>query len=403
MAGKYRFLIIVLILIVLGALLAYYLLNNSSDSLPFTTAKAVLGDIRVAISTNGIIEPIDPGEVYAPIDAFVASIQKLEGSEIEKGRLLMRLESQQLRTALAEATAALLQARGQAHLVLSGPQKEEVAALDASIAEYRMQLDQQNKDMQIEEALLARQAATRATVENMRKQRDLLQLRLEALEQKKKDLPSRYSAEEKDWERGKISELTKQVSLLEQQLQMESVLAPKTGLIYSLPVKPGSYVTRGQLLAQIYEPGKIRLRAYVDEPDLGRIKKGQSVLIEWDGMPGKQWRATVDKPAEEVVALNNRSVGNVICSIEGDPRELIPNLNVKVEIAADHKANTIIVPRSALFSSGGKLSVLISEGKRIIERPVDIGLSTSETIEILHGANEGDSVVINPGEIRKSN
>jgi HlyD family secretion protein len=237
----------------------------------------------------------------------------------------------------------------------------------------------------------------------MRKQRDLLQLRLEALEQKKKDLPSRYSAEEKDWERGKISELTKQVSLLEQQLQMESVLAPKTGLIYSLPVKPGSYVTRGQLLAQIYEPGKIRLRAYVDEPDLGRIKKGQSVLIEWDGMPGKQWRATVDKPAEEVVALNNRSVGNVICSIEGDPRELIPNLNVKVEIAADHKANTIIVPRSALFSSGGKLSVLISEGKRIIERPVDIGLSTSETIEILHGANEGDSVVINPGEIRKSN
>ena len=400
MARKYAFLIALLILILLGAFLAYKWLSNNSDSLQLTTAKAVRRDIRVVISTNGIIEPINPSEVYAPIDAFVAAVQKQEGSEVEKGRLIMRLESQQLRTSLAEAKAALLQARRQAQVVLVGPQKEEVAALDASIAERALQLEQQNKDLQVEESLLAKQATPRATVENMRKQRDLLQLQLETLKQKKQDLQARYSAEEKGWEQEKISELAKQVSLLEQQLQMESVLAPKSGLIYSLSVKPGSFVTKGQLLAQIYEPGEIRLRAYVDEPDLGRVKKGQSTRIEWDGRPNQKWTGSVEKPAEQVVALNNRSIGYVFCSIDGGPKELIPNLNVKVEIMTDLKTNALIVPRSAVFNHEGKPAVLLSDGKGTIAKPVDPGLVTSEEIEILNGIHEGDSVVLNPGEVR---
>jgi HlyD family secretion protein len=400
MARKYALLIALLIVILLGAFLAYFLLSNNSDSNQLSTAKAVRRDIRVVIGTNGIIEPLNPSEVYAPIDAFVAAVQNQEGSEIEKGRLIMRLESQQLRTSLAEAKAAVLQARRQAQAIIGGPQKEEVAALEASIAERELQLDQLSKDLQLEESLLAKQATPRATVESMRKQRDLLQIQLEALQQKKRDLQTRYSAEEKGWEQNKISELARQVSLMEEQLQMESVFAPKSGLIYFLPVKPGSYVTKGQLLAQIYEPGKIRLRAYVDEVDLGRVRKGQAALVEWDGMPDQQWTAIVEKPAEQVVALSNRSVGYVLCSIDQGPKGLIPNLNVKVEITTDFKANALVVPRSAVFNRDGNPSVLLLEGKEKITKPLDLGLITSDEIEILDGIHAGDSVVLNPGEVR---
>ncbi|MBN1567551.1 MAG: HlyD family efflux transporter periplasmic adaptor subunit [Acidobacteria bacterium] len=398
MARKYGFLIALFVLILLAAYLVYSGLSNRSDSPPFNTAKAVRRDIKVAISTNGIIEPISPSEIYAPIDAFVAGVQKQEGSEIAEGQLLIRLESRELRTSLAEAKAALLQARRQAQAILGGPLKEEVAALDASIAERELQLEQQEKDLQLEESLLAKQATPRATVEAMRKQRDILQLQLNALRQKKQDLQMRYSTEEKQWEQDKVSELAKQVSLLERQLQLESIVAPENGLIYSLSVKPGSYVTRGQTLAQIYEPGKIRLRAYVDEPDLGRIRKGQSVLIEWDGMPDQQWSGAVQTPAEQVVAMNNRSIGYVLCSIDKGPNGLIPNLNVKVEIATDFKANVLIVPRSAVFNDEGKPAVLLLEGTGTKAKPVNLGLFTSEEIEILQGIDEGDSIVLNPGE-----
>jgi HlyD family secretion protein len=401
MTRKTGILLVLLILVFISAIVAYLFMGTDSHVFRYRTTKAALRDIKVVISTNGIIEPVDPSEVYAPIDAFIAAVPHQEGTKIEKGRSLMRLESREIRAAIAEATSSLLQAKRQAQVVLSGPQKEEVTALDASIAECKLQLEQLTKDLQVEESLLAKQATTRATVESMRKQRDLLQLRLESLEQKKKDLPARYSAAEKKWEQDKINALTKQVFFLEQQLQMESIPSPKNGVIYSLAAKPGSYATKGQLLAQIYEPGKIRLRAYVDEPDLGRITKGLRAKIEWYGMPNQQWTGVVEKPAEQVVALNNRSIGNVLCSITSGPKGLIPNLNVKVEITTDFKANALVVPRSAIFSNEGKQAVLLLEGKNKIAKPVELGLITSEEIEILHGINAGDTIILNPNEVKQ--
>jgi HlyD family secretion protein len=399
MAKKFSVLIVLLALVLLFGLGIYFLTSNS-NSTPLRTTKVARHELKVVISTNGIIEPVERGEVYAPLDAFVSAVYKQEGAQIEKGQPLIRLESQPLRTALAEAKAALLEARRQARVVMSGPSKEEMTALDASIAECALQLEQTNKDLELEASLLSKQATSRAAVETLRKQRDLLQVRLDGLKNKKTDLEARYSAEEKEWEQDKLSELNQQVALLQQQLQMESVLAPQSGVIYALPIKSGAYVSKGELLAQIYQPGKIRLRAYVDEPDLGRIARGQAVVIEWDGMPNKQWNGVIEKPAEQVVVMNNRSVGHVLCSVEAGPRELIPNLNVKVQITTARKADVLVIPRSAVIRQGGKTAVLLSQGDRTVVKPVELGLVTSEEIEILQGINAGDSVVINPGDAK---
>jgi len=400
MASKTRILIALLVAILLCAVFAIYFWSRGSQHPQYATATAVRQDIRIVVSTNGIIEPADRSEIYAPINAFVARIPNKEGSEIAQGGLLMRLESKELRTALSEARAALLQQKRQAREVMTGPSKEELSRLDASIAECEMQLEQQQKDLLIEDSLYQKGATPRSAVENMQKQRNLLQIRLAGLQQQKRDLQERYSADDKEWEQDKVSEMIQQVNLLEQQLKMESILAPKSGLIYSLLVKPGSYVTSGQLLAQIYEPGNMRLRAYVDEPDLGKIEPGQPVAIRWDGLPDRQWTGMVDKQAEQVVALDNRSVGHVLCSIDGNPKELIPNLNVDVEITTAVKKNALVVPRSAVFNDDGKPAVLLMELDRTITKPVAMGLVTSQEIEILDGIHEGDPVVLYPAEVR---
>jgi HlyD family secretion protein len=283
---------------------------------------------------------------------------------------------------------------------MTGPPKEEISELDASIAEYEMQLQQQQRDLDIEESLYIKGATPRNAVEALKKQGDLLRLRLDSAKEQKRDLQQRYSADEKKWEQDKVTELAKQVDLLEQQLKMESIRASKSGLIYSLEAKPGSYVTRGQLLAQIYEPGEIRLRAYVDEPDLGKIEPGQPVVIKWDGLPDREWTGRVEEPAEQVVALDNRSVGHVVCSIDGTPKELIPNLNVEVEITTSVKKDALVVPRSAVFSDDGEPAVLLMESDRTVKEPVKMGLVTSQEIEILDGIKEGDAVVLYPAETR---
>jgi HlyD family secretion protein len=399
MKSKNRIRIALAVVILLSAAAVFFW--GCESPLPqYATAEAVREEMRSVVSTNGIIEPADRSEIYAPINAFVAHIPKQEGSDISKGQLLMKLESKELRTALADARAALLQQRRQARTVMTGPLKEEISELDAAIAEREMQLNQSNEDLSIEESLYVKGATPRTAVENLKKQRDLFSLQLKSLKQEKQDLLERYSPEEKELEQKTITELAAQVNLLEQQLKAESVFAPMSGLIYSLPVKPGSYVMNGQLLAQIYQPGKIRLRAYVDEPDLGKIEKNQTVLIEWDGMPDRQWAGRVDRPAEQVVTLDNRSVGHVLCSVDGDPKELIPNLNVKVEITTAVNENALVVPRSSVFSREGKPSVLLMEGTRILTKPVTLGLFTSDKIEVLNGIEAGDSVVLYPAEVR---
>ena len=54
------------------------------------------------------------------------------------------------------------------------------------------------------------------------------------------------------------------------------------GTLYSLPVKAGDYVTVGQLLAEMADLHRVRVRAFVDEPDLGHLAPNQTVQITWD-------------------------------------------------------------------------------------------------------------------------
>jgi HlyD family secretion protein len=392
---------LLLILALLVFLVLIFIWVRDSDPTEVLTYEVVRQDIKVTVTTNGIIEPVDRSEIFAPIAARVVHIAHLEGSEISRNDLLMQLESEQIRSTLADARTGLLEARRHGRTVLTGPPQEEINDLDASIAESEMQLRQTLSDLAIEESLLLKGATTRITVENLRNQRDLLELRVNSLKQRKQDLLERYSAEEKQWEQEKIDELAGQVKLLEEQLRMETVRAPKDGVIYSLPVMPGVAVARGQLLAQVYQPGRIRLRAYVDEPDLGRIAAGQEVRIEWDGIADRYWRGTVEKPARQVVSLNNRSIGYVLCSIEGEPTELIPNLNVNVEITTDMRMDALAVPRSAIFSHEGKTMIMVSDGIRTTERAVTLGLVTAEEIEIVEGIIEGDRVVVNPLAVRR--
>src|SRR2546427_713344 len=117
-------------------------------------ATATRREIKMVVDTNGTIEPVERGDILAPIDAFVAGLRVQEGSEVTQGQLLMQLESKQILTALAQARASLSQAKRDAQVVIAGPSKEELAAVEAAIAESEMQLQQACEDLRNEEAIL---------------------------------------------------------------------------------------------------------------------------------------------------------------------------------------------------------------------------------------------------------
>ncbi len=73
---------------------------------------------------------------------------------------------------------------------------------------------------------------------------------------------------------------------LEEQLDSAHGTAPMDGTLYSLPIRQGDFVKEGDLLAEIADLHHVRIRAFIDEPELGQIAVNQPVEILWDAHPG---------------------------------------------------------------------------------------------------------------------
>ena len=91
-----------------------------------------------------------------------------------------------------------------------------------------------------------------------------------------------------------------------------SVHAPSAGTVYSLDTKATEFVEEGKLLLQMADLHHERVRAYFDEPEIGRLAVGQQILIKWDAKPGMVWNGHIERTPVTVITSGTRSVGEVI-------------------------------------------------------------------------------------------
>ena len=99
-----------------------------------------------------------------------------------------------------------------------------------------------------------------------------------------------------------------------------------------LPVKTGDYVHVGDLLAEMANLHQVRVRAFIDEPELGALAPNEPVRITWDALPNRVWIGKTETIPKQVVARGARSVGELLCTVDNDKLELLPNINVNVRI-----------------------------------------------------------------------
>src|SRR6202034_2111924 len=109
-------------------------------------------------------------------------------------------------------------------------------------------------------------------------------------------------------------------------------IAPLDGTLYSLPIHAGDFVKAGDLLAEIADLHHVRVRAFIDEPDLGQIDVNQPVEIFWDAQPGRVWTGRSEILPKQVVTRGTRSVGELLCSVSNEKLDLLPNITVDVRI-----------------------------------------------------------------------
>jgi len=209
-----------------------------------------------------------------------------------------------------------------------------------------------------------------------------------------------------------VEQLRTAVAALEEKVHDGRIVAPTDGTLYSLgrsadglPLKAGDYVKVGDLLAEMADLHKVRVRAFIDEPEIGGLEPGEPVRITWDALPNRNWMGKTQVIPKQVVARGARSVGELLCEVNNDKLELLPNINVNVRINSRERINVLTVPRGAVDAQGGRRFVFVvlrnalGVGKATLQkREIRVGIADAANYEVLDGLQEGEMVAL-PGDV----
>jgi HlyD family secretion protein len=156
-------------------------------------------------------------------------------------------------------------------------------------------------------------------------------------------------------------------------------------------------VHTGDVLAELADLKHTQVRVFVDEPELGSLAQGQSVEITWEALPNRTWTGQVQQLPKNVVARGSRNVGEVLCSINNEEAELLPNTNVNVRIRTGDRQNVLTIPRSAVRTEGSSRYVFVVDKGHLRKQGIAGGISNATDYEVLNGITEQDAIALPAG------
>ncbi len=337
--------VIVLILVYFGAR------SLTRDRLPVRAAEVSREPLASTISTNGLVEPIHNIEIHAVIGAIVKAVYVQPGDTVPAGKLLMQLDDIDARAKLASAESAVKSAEAALEAVRQNGTMEQRQASAAEIERDKLELTQTQHDADALVKLSATGAAAPSEVAAARQRQATAEANLRAAEL---SAQSRYSPAEIARAQASLNDAEANRAAAQQVLAQSSVRAPSAGTVYSLNVNATEFAEQGKLLLQMADLHQERVRAYFDEPEIGKLAVGQPILIKWDAKPGTVWHGHIERTPITVTTYGTRNVGEVLIHIDDADGQLLPDTHVTVTVTTSSERNALSIPREALRSENGK-------------------------------------------------
>ena len=343
------------------------------------------------LPTNGKVEPWLWQAVRAETGGVVSSAPVEDGQTVAAGAVMAGITDAALQAETDAAQAKLNEARANLATQEAGGKPAEFTDIDNSLARARFDLAQAQKVLASLERLVAQHASTQQEADAAREKVQQSELEIAGLEKRRRSLssPTEVAAA-----RARVGDAETALGLARKRAELSVVRAPMAGVVYGREVRPGSYLNAGDLVANVGRMDRLRVRVYVDEPELGRVAVGQPVTITWDALPGRQWHGEVDKKPVAVEALGSRQVGEVVCSIDNEGRALIPGTNVNAEIRTAVVENALAIPKEALRHDAQGDYVLALKGGAVERRAVKKGASNIALVQVVEGLTDGDAVAL---------
>ena len=375
----------------LAASIFYSVRMLTRTRLPIRVAKVERGDIVSRFSTNGIVEPVTNFEAHAPYAGLVKAVFVHEGDRVPAGKLLIEMDDTEASTRAATALAALRASQANHDALTNGGSQQERYTLDGDTARTKADRDQAESQLATLKKLAAQGAASAAEVAAAQQRLDQANASLHLLELRRK---SPYAAPDLEHSKAALEDAQATYAAATKILREVSLRAPFSGTVYALPVSATEYVGQGDRLYEMADLTKVQVRAYFDEPEIGKLAVGLPIRIVWDALPSRSWQGHIARIPSTVITYTTRHVGAAIVTVDNADGTLLPDTNVTVTVTTSSTPDVLNIPREALHASGGQDFVYVLDGETLRRTPVKTGIITLTAIQIVDGLHEGESVAL---------
>jgi RND family efflux transporter MFP subunit len=188
----------------------------------------------------------------------------------------------------------------------------------------------------------------------------------------------------------KVDQAKALLALKQKQLDALSVRAGISGVLVDLPHQVGEHVAPGTTLATVVQPDQLKASLKIAETQARDIQIGQPAEIDTHNgvIDGKVTRI-------DPAVVN----GTVTVDVElagALPQGARPDLSVDGTIDLDRMADVLYVGRPAFGNENSTISLfkLSPDGKTAVRVPVKVGRASVNSIQVIEGLQEGNTVIL---------
>jgi len=429
------------------------------------TVPVELKDATLKISVSGKIVPIQTVNISPKNPGILEKIYIKQGDKVEQGQVIARMDSKSIQAQILQSQANLEQFKAQLAQSKTGSRVEEISQAKARLGASEAQLAQAlagNRPQEIEQIQAQVEAAESKvnytgeqvkryqflTLEGAVKQQELDQIksednaaranlreaqkrlslmqsgsRLEDIAQKRAAMAESKAALELLQKGSRPEEIAQRqagvvgaaAQLQSSQVQLEDTIirAPFSGIITQRYATEGAYVSpaisasndaSATSTAIVALAEGLEVLAKVPEVDIGKIKLNQPVEIILDAYPDDVFKGSVRLIAPEAVVEDRVTFFQVRVTLNTGKDKLLSGLNVRnVTFLGDSIKEAILVPQESIVTKEGKTGVMIPDEKNKAQfRPVTIGSTVENKIQVLDGLKAGERVFIDLPEEPKN-
>jgi HlyD family secretion protein len=224
---------------------------------------------------------------------------------------------------------------------------------------------------------------------------------LSDLEAKVQTAKSQYS-----YEKLRCARTEERLDYYKQMVSNCTIKAPHDGMVVYAPgkfwsneprIEAGAVVRQFRELFWLPDLTKMRVASMLHESVMGRVQPGMRVRARIEGMSGRQIEGHVVSidPMPDLQNSWASDARSFKANIQLDtaPRGIRPDMTAEVEIDIDRRSNVVTIPTEALEVVDGKEFCYVAADGQLERRPVKLGLSNREILEVTDGVTEGEEVV----------